>query len=223
MKLNIKKSFWYVLGLVTVIYLVISLAIPFNKTATYWLAFAFGLIALAAQIIFFRNAFDGAEKVISKLYGFPIARVGLIYLVVQVAISFIIMTFAASCPLWVSVLLGIVLAALAGIGLTGTVVSRKAVEKREAQIVSDKTDIMKQLRAEAESFAKFAPEELRVEAGKLAEAIRYSDPVTTDALQETDTALLVVMRELQVNSNADSVLAFSKKLEERNIRCKALK
>lgn len=223
MKLNTKNSLWYILGFAAVIYLALSLAIPFAKTATYWLAFLFGLVALAAQIVFFRNAFDGAETIISKLYGLPIVRVGLLYLVAQMVASLAVMALAAICPAWVPVLLGIVLLSLGGIGLTGTVVAREVVERREAQSIPDQTGTMKQLRARAESFAGSAPEALRDRAASLAESVRYSDPVTSEAMAETDAALLAGMEALLASPDAEGLDAFSQQLAARNAQCKALK
>lgn len=217
-----KNAPWIVLGLAAVIYLALSFAIPFSRTACYWIAFVFGLVALAAQMVFFRRAFDGAQTVLSKLYGFPIMRVGLIYLVVQLAASFLLMALAAFAPEWVAVLIGTVLLALAGIGLVGAAVARDEVERQETAL-PDLTVTMKQVRAQTDALAAGAPDELRPAAQKLAEAVRYSDPVTSPAMRETDDALLASAAQLRAAPTQSGMDAFALRLSERNAMCKASK
>ena len=76
-----------ILGIVLAAWLVIVLAVPFVKNGAYWLSFVFTLIAFLAQLYIFKISFRNGESVRSKFYGFPIARLGVVYLAVQLVLG----------------------------------------------------------------------------------------------------------------------------------------
>ena len=71
---------WFLsLAIVLALYLVLILVIPFVKNAAYWLSFgftlaAFGVAGAAGYVGVFRQ-----EDAKSRFYGFPIAKIGLVY------------------------------------------------------------------------------------------------------------------------------------------------
>ena len=87
------------LVIVFVIFCVIAFAVPFAKNGVFWTGFIFGLIAILAQAPIWMIAFKGAESARSKFYGIPIARIGTIYLIVQ-----LILSLAAMFLAWVPVI-----------------------------------------------------------------------------------------------------------------------
>ena len=92
-------------AIVFIIFSVISFAPPFHKTGVFWLAYIFGVIAIVYQIYVFKISFSQGDDVKSKFYGFPIARVGVIYLGIQLVISLIEMCLAAIIPVWVTIII----------------------------------------------------------------------------------------------------------------------
>ena len=93
------------LGIVAAVYLVLALAIPFPKNnAAYWISFLFGLLAVGAQAYVMKTAFDKGEPLRSKFYGYPIAKIGVTYLAVQVVVSFLFMAmgFFFAVPAWLA-------------------------------------------------------------------------------------------------------------------------
>ena len=83
-------------AILLIVFSVIAFAAPFAKTGVFWMAYLFGVIAIAYQIYVFQISFNQGDDVKSKFYGFPIARVGVIYLAVQLVLSLIEMCLAAS-------------------------------------------------------------------------------------------------------------------------------
>ena len=71
------------MGLALLVFNVISFAVPFAKTGAFWIGYLFGMIAVLGQIAVMKLAFNGTTTVRSKFYGFPVARIGIIYAVVQ--------------------------------------------------------------------------------------------------------------------------------------------
>ena len=116
-----KIRFFAALAIVLVVYNVLAFAIPFPKNGCFWGAWVFGLVAILAQAAFLLLAFQHGDGAKSKFYGFPVARVGIAYLCVQLALSFLFMGLAfVKCPAWIPVVLSVILLAV-GITATSTV------------------------------------------------------------------------------------------------------
>ena len=86
--------FLVILAVVLIVFVVIAFVIPFAHTGVFWVALVFGLIAIAAQLYVQPKAFAG-EGARSKFYGFPIGRVGVIYLIAQLVLSLAAMALSA--------------------------------------------------------------------------------------------------------------------------------
>ena len=216
-------------GILLALYLVITLAVPFPRTAAYWVAFVFGLIAIAAQVYVMRAAFDHGEPVKSKFYGYPIARIGIIYLVLQIVVSLLIMAlgFAFKVPAWAALIVCVLLLGVSAIGFIAADIMRDEVERQDAAL---KTNVktMRALQSKAASIAGLcADPETKKTLVSLADKFRYSDPVSSDAVAEIEADLVSTVDELQT-AVVDGDLAAAKqlcakieaKLNERNRICK---
>ena len=155
---------------------------PFAKNGVFWLAYVFGVIAIAAQIYVYPKAFEG-ESARSKFYGFPIAKLSTIYLIVQLILSILCMAISKVLPTWVPVVFIVLLAAV--------------------------------LKAELERFA---------------EQVRYSDPVSSEAIRDAEMDLNAAVDTLQqalVDGDIPAALQQVKQCEialaERNRLCKVSK
>lgn len=58
----------------------------------------FGVVAIAVQLYVLHTAFAKGESVKSKFYGFPVANVGIVYMLAQLAFGILMMIFAAKIP-----------------------------------------------------------------------------------------------------------------------------
>ena len=77
-----------ILAIVLAAYLLLAFVIPFAKTAVFWLALVFTLAAFGVQLYVLKLSFTKGKDARSKFYGFPIARIGVVYLIVQIVLSF---------------------------------------------------------------------------------------------------------------------------------------
>ena len=222
-----ETRWWIGLGAAAVVYNVIAFALPFGKTAVFFLSWIFTMAALAAQVYVIRIAFFKGEGIKSKLYGFPIARVGLLYLAVQVVLGLIFMALGTVVPLWLPLVLYVILMGAALIGLITTEGVREEVERQERKLVKD-VSRMKKFRALADTLAREnqileAKEPLK----ELAEAFRYSDPVSGGALREIEDTLgddLAHLQDAVALLKKEKALELCRKtkrdLEARNQLCK---
>ncbi len=216
-------------GIALALYLVVALVVPFPKTPAYWAAFAFGLVAIAAQVYVMKAAFQQGEPVKSKFYGYPIARIGVIYLVLQLILSFAVMAlgFAFKVPVWAAVVASAVLLGVCAIGFISADIMRGEVERQDAKI---KTDVrtMRALQSKAASIAGLcADDETKKALSALADQFRFSDPVSSASVAELEASLAASVDELQA-AVVDGDFAAAKQLcgkieaalSERNRLCK---
>ena len=221
-----KTRFLVVLAALFAAVTVIAFAIPFQRNATFWLAYVFALAALAAQLYVYPRAFSGASAR-SKFYGFPIARIGLIYLVVQIVVGFIFMALAAICPTWVCLVVCVLILAAAAVGLISADAMRDEVERQDEQLKTD-VSAMRTLQSLSSSLPALCTDAgARAELEKLAEAFRFSDPVSKPALAESEAELSGMLSELQtavVDGDAAAIAGLCRRvtarLAERNRLCK---
>ena len=222
-----ETRWWIGLGAAAVVYNVIAFALPFGKAAVFFLSWIFTMAALAAQVYVIRIAFFKGEGVKSKLYGFPIARVGLLYLAVQVVLGLIFMALGTVVPLWLPLVLYVILMGAALIGLITTEGVREEVERQERKLVKD-VSRMKKFRALADTLAREGQIlEAREPLRELAEAFRYSDPVSGGALREIEDTLgddLANLQDAVALLEKEKALELCRKtkkdLEARNQLCK---
>lgn len=212
---------------VLLVYLMLVLLIPFVKTAVYWVAFVFGLIAIAAQAVIMKRAFLDGESIKSKFYGFPIARLGVIYLVAQMVVTFGSMALSQWIPMWVVVLLCGLLICFAAIGLIAADAVREQIEVQDAKLKKDVAMMQGLISQAAHLVGLCENAEMKKVVQKLADAFRYSDPVTAAPLAEMENELKVQLDELQkaiLDGDQESVQTLcrqtSNTLAERNRLCK---
>ena len=214
-----KTRLYIVLAVVLAIFSVIAFVAPFVHGTVFWLSYVFGVVAIAVQAYSWPKAFsgDGAK---SKVYGFPIARVTTIYMIVQLVLSLIFMIAGAKVPVWIPVILYVVLLGLAAIGFIAVDVTRDEVVRQET-VKEVNTGTMKALQAKASAIAASCNDvEKKKVLNHMAEAFRYSDPVSSDATQKLEMKLEVMLDELQESGNADLVNRIESVLSERNQLCK---
>ena len=124
---------WVLLGVVLVVYNVLAFALPFPKTAVFAVSYLFSMIAILAQIYVIRTAFYRGEGVKSKFYGFPIAKVGVIYLAIQLIGGLVFMALGLAVPVWLPLVLYVVLLGIAVAGFVAVDAARDEVSPAGGQ------------------------------------------------------------------------------------------
>ena len=214
------------LAVVLAVFCVVAFALPFVKNGVFWVSLIMGVVAVAAQLYVMKTAFAKGESARSKFYGWPIARVGVIYLAAQLVLSLLFMGLAKWVPLWVVIVVCAVLLGAAVIGFIATDATRDEIERQDVKLKKDVT-AMRDLQSKARAMVG----QLDGEAGKaleeLSDKLRYSDPVSSDAVREIEEELAKCLDTLQqavVDGDRDAVLTLCRKaslpLAERNRVCK---
>ncbi len=193
----------------------------------FWLSFVFTILALLAQLWVLKTSFAHGESVRSKFYGFPIARIGLIYLVVQLIVGFVCMALGAFLPVWVAIVLFVIILGAVAIGLIIVDAIRDEVERQDTVLQADVT-AMRALQSKTASIAAQCQDAaLKKVLISLAEQFRFSDPVSSADTAEAEAGLNELVDLLQsavIEKDPDSALALVPRIEaalaERDHLCK---
>lgn len=210
-----------------IVFCVLCITIPFTRTASFWLAFVFGGVAILVQLPLLYLAFCKEKTPKSRFYGFPIAQVGVCYMGAQVVLSFLTMLFSTIVPMWVVVIVYVVLFGVAAIGFIGVDAMRDEVERQDKDLVKN-LDTMRSLQASAYTLNGLCTDtELSKEVQKLVDELKYSDPVSNEktiSLEKELEGILSGLTESLSNSNKEKAEQLCKKallvLAERNRLCK---
>ena len=221
---------WVVLGVVLVVYNVLAFALPFPKTAVFAVSYLFTMIAILAQIYVIRTAFYRGEGVKSKFYGFPIAKLGVIYLAVQLIAGLVFMALGLIVPVWLPLALYVVLLGVAAAGFVAADAARDEVVRQEVKLEKD-VSRMREFQAKGRALVALNQvSEAARPLEKLAENLRFSDPVSSEALTEIEDQLAECLAQLQEAVSAqkkEEIMSTCQEAErilaERNQLCKLSK
>ena len=211
------------LGIVFALFNVIAFAIPTEKTATFWIAYTFSAIAFAVQIPLWNIAFDKKDSLKSKFIGIPVIHVGIIYLIVQL-IAFVIFMILPRLPEWLSIVVcAIILALFALCAIAGQVGANEInrveekIKVKRAFIQFLQTDIEMLVERETDAETKTALK-------KLAEKVRFSDPMSHEMLGELESRISAKVEEMKTTADKMPLIREAELLlTERNKKCKILK
>lgn len=233
MQLNKKsKSVIAVYAIVLFVYVLAFLIIPFNKTAASWISFVFTIVAIVGSLFVCGYAFNAKQTLVSKIYGYPIFRVGAVYAITQLSIGIAICAISAviAVPYWVALLVSVILLGAAAIGVIITDNTRDLVEEVDESVKVDTQNVTR-FQIDIAGIVDICENtEVKADLEKLNELFRFSDPVTNDETREVEESIKTMLAELKTivaDGSTGDINALIKRitnaLNERNRICKASK
>ena len=222
MKKNVKRAY-IILSAVFILFNFITFAVPIEKTATFWIGYAFTFIAFALQIITWNAAFKADSTLKSKLLGIPIVYIGLVYLIAQL-IAFAVFCGFPVIPSWIAVIVGALILGITAFCLLSAGIARNEINRVEEK-VNQKVIYIRELQADVEILAEQENNsETKAALLKLAEKIRYSDPTSSEALGDLEAKISEKVMALKTASNKSEIISeLDLLLTQRNKRVKILK
>ncbi len=185
------------LAVLLAVFSVVAFAAPFSKTAVFWLAYVFGVIAIAYQIYVFQISFAEGGSVKSKFYGFPIARIGMLYLTAQLIISLLEMILAALLPVWAAVIVNVFPIAFAVVGCIAADVVRDEITRQDVQLKKNVSN-MRALQSMSAALAGQCNEaDIKEIVRNMADEFQFSDPVSSEQTKDLEQELQNQMNEIQ--------------------------
>lgn len=198
-----------------------------NYDARFWISWSVIIIAFIGQLLCAKIAFDSKNN---ETFFLNISLITQSYAALIVAtIAGSVLMLIPACPAWIA---AIVCAAVLGFNVISVVKAKAA-----ADIVSDIDDkikantfFIKSLTVDAESLISRAKNEAsKTECKKVYESIRYSDPMSNDALASIESQITIAFAKFSdaVINEADNITALADELiilvGDRNKKCKLLK
>ncbi len=213
--------------LILVAFSVITFILPVEKNVVYWTAYGFAVLAILIQIVVLISAFGKGEDARSKFYGFPIAKIGITYLVIQIILSIVFMAISKIAPLWVVIITSLLIFIIAAVGFIVADATRDEIVRQDQKLKSDVSCITT-LRSIVYPLPARCKDAEAVKALKnLADEFRYSDPVSSESLRTIETELEGLVNKLQrmVSDGKEELIPgacheISGVLSERNRLCK---
>ena len=233
-----KKNFKY-FGIIWIVGFVLFNAITFlipNEIfgvtrfdkVVFWIAYALIILSFIAELItackFIKD--DSNDKTFLNI---PLLRTGYMAIIVSLIVGLAFMIFPV-LPAWIGAIVCLIVAGYFVIAC----VNAGAVANIVAEIdvkVKTKTAFIRMAIVEAENIlARATTAEIKAEAKKVYEALKYSDPMSNPALDDIEQEIDNDLKELKkaaMVGDVTKVLSVTASIllnvKERNSRCKALK
>ena len=222
MKKNSKLGY-AVLCIVFVLFNVIAFAIPTAKTETFWVAYASSVVAITSPIGIWKVALGKEDTLKSKFLGFPVVHIGIVYLIVQTVVFAVFMA-VPTLPVWSAIVVCVLVLGISAICMISAEAGRSEIERIEAQ-VKQKVFYIKSLQVDVELLANSESNGATKEAlQKLAEKIRFSDPMSLPHLEAIEKEIADKTNTLKVTADKLAVVSeIDALLSERNAKIKILK
>ena len=211
------------LGIVFALFNVLAFVIPTDKTKTFWVAYAFSVVAFAVQIILWSVAFGKKDTLKSKFLGIPVVQVGIIYLVIQI-IAFAVFMAIPTLPVWSAVIVCAIILALSVLFVIAGQAGANEINRVEEKIKVKRTFIQF-LQVDIEMlYESEADAEVKAALKKLAEKVRFSDPMSHEMLGELESRISAKVEEMKTVAEKKALIEeISTLLTELNKKCKILK
>ena len=200
-----------------------------GHTATFWISYGGMMLAFViagASAFIFTKSGTGARD---WFLGAPIVRYTIIFLVAEFIVTTIFL-IAQNAPWVITFLLQLLFMAVYLI-LTISCIFAKNVINNVRKEVKEKTAFIGLLQADAQVLVELCTDmEAKKAFSAFAEAVRYSDPMSSPVLQSVELELQDCVRaakkSLQAGDIEDALSLCSQSqvlLKERNAKCKVLK
>lgn len=197
-------------------------------SGSFWVGYAFIVLSFIGQLICAYVALK--EKNAKKLfYRLPLITISYSATVVSVIVGALCMAIPF-IPTWVGVVVCLLILAFSVVSVLSAQIAADLVEKTDDQIKAQ-TFFIKSLTADAQTLmTKAASEQAKAEVKNVYEAIRYSDPMSNDALSAIEQEIASHFAALsnavekndlhEIKQAANDVLIL---VNNRSQKCKLLK
>ena len=189
-----------IIGLVAVVYNVIFFVVPWNNgmsVAATWITYGCTWLALIFGGVVTAVAFNKKELK-SRIFGIPVHCVGYTVLLLQLLIDGVVMGVGHwfEIAFWIPTIVEVLLFALATITVIVRAANRDFIDSIDKKEV--KEAYIKQLRIEVDSLVEANTiDAIKADLVKLAETVRYTDPVSHKDVEDTEDQITVAFEELE--------------------------
>ena len=226
-----KKNFKLYLvawAIVLALFNVISFVVPAEKTTSFWIGYIFISLTFIGQLACSYTVFkdNNATKI---FYNLSLVKIGYVGLIASFVVGGLCMLISP-LPYWIGVVACAVVLAANILSILKATAAVAEVERIDSKI-KVQTSFIKMLTIDADTLmAQAKSDAVKTECRKVYEAIRYSDPMSNDALSSVESQISAKFAELSDAVKADNFTNVAEIANEvviligdRNKKCKLLK
>lgn len=194
----------------------------------FWIGYLFITVAFVGQLVcaYFAFQADSRQKMFYHISLISVSYTGLMFMLVfGVAVMAI-----PKLPAWVGIIVCFLVLAFTAIAVAKAAVAVDIVEQIDEK-VKGQTFFIKSLTVDAKTLlSRAGSDEVQAECKKVFEAVRYSDPMSSNALVSVEAqiaAKFATLSDAVAKENIGSVRVAANELvillQDRNSKCKLLK
>ena len=199
-----------------------------NYDARFWIAFVFIVAAFIGNLVCAYLAFK-AENLKRMFLNLPLVTVSWSALIVMLVVGSALMLIP-NCPSLIAAIVCIIVLSFNAIAVIKAAWVADTVNKVDEK-VKTQTSFIKNLTVDSEGIlARAKSNAVKAECKKVYEAVRYSDPMSNEALSVIEAKITVKMDEFASAVNEDDAEKVKEIADEivilitdRNKKCKSLK
>ena len=199
-----------------------------NYDARFWIAFVFIVLAFIGNLVCAHLAFK-AENSKKMFLNLPLITVSWSALIAMLVVGSVLMLIP-NCPAWITAVVCIIILAFNAIAVIKAGWAANAVSKVDERVAAQ-TSFIKSLIVDTESILSRAKSDaVKAECKRVHEAVRYSDPMSNDALSVIEAKITVKVDEFSSAVGADDAEKAKEiageiivLVADRNKKCKAVK
>lgn len=166
------------------------------RTNVFWVSYVFMVIAFLMQMVSLRLSFKNTD-VETIFFGIPLVTLSVYYILAELFCSLVFMVFQGA-GLKAAITIQLLLLGAYLIIAIIALMSRDAVQDMSGHI-KEKVTFHKTILADVEILqGRCEDPELKADLGKLAETVRYSDPMTNPSIEDVEFRIMKKMSELRV-------------------------
>ena len=219
------KSFVTIHAIIGAVFIALFAFIPFEKPGASWLMFIFSVIAIAGNCWVSIYTFGRSDSLMSKFYGYPVFKIGLYYMLIQLGLSVLLFIIGAfvDVPYWVGLLLSLVLAGIAAIGMIAADNAHDVIQQMDTQSIEITRNVTRFNVDLGDALDLCQNPQLRQPLQELATKCKYTDPVSIPQTQELEERikeaigqLLVLLEQNQAQQALEQINLITRLLSSRN-------
>lgn len=223
------KTYALIWAILLIVFNVIVFVVPKETmNGTFWLGYIFITLAFIGQLACSYIALK-AENLKKLFYNIPLISVSYTGLILMLIAGSLTMAIP-NIPSWIGIIVCLLIFAFTAIAVIKANTAADVVNEIDNK-VKTKTFFIKSLTVDAESLIAHASSEaLKAECKKVYEAVRYSDPMSNDALAPVESQITIKFTAFSDAVNADDENTAKTVADElvilisdRNKKCKLLK
>lgn len=190
-------------------------------TSSFWVGYVFITISFVGQLLCAMLALK--EQNLTKLfYNIPLIRISYSGLIVSFVFGGMCMLLSL-LPYWIGALVAVAVLAVTALSLVKASAAASMVADIDEKI-KQQTFFIKNLTVEAEMLiARAKTPESKAVCKKVYEALRYSDPMSSDALAEIERKIDAQFAAFSSTTSSETAEELLLLIGERNRKCKLLK